>query len=88
MEQEEDEWTAPLQKLQSCYNINADDEDNPRKVNITEIEGNRDVEGPRVELPFIGQPIKIAKVSIGIEETPKLANVIYYWDVASIDKIT
>jgi hypothetical protein len=46
MEQEEDEWTAPLQKLQSCYNINADDDDDPKKVNITKTEGKRDVEGP------------------------------------------
>jgi hypothetical protein len=53
MEQEEDEWTAPLQKLQNCYNINADNDD-PKKVNITETKGQRDVEGPGVELPFIG----------------------------------
>jgi hypothetical protein len=46
------------------------------------------VEGPGVELPFIGQPIKIKKVNIGTEETPKLANVGDYWDVATIDKIT
>jgi hypothetical protein len=56
-------------------------------VNITEIEGQRDVEGPGVELPFFGQPIKIKKVNIGIEQTPKLANVGDYWDVATIDKI-
>jgi hypothetical protein len=62
MEQEEHEWTAPLQKLQTCYNINADDDDDPRKVNITEIEGQRVLEGPSVEIPFIGQPIKIKKV--------------------------
>jgi hypothetical protein len=36
MEQEEDEWTAPLQKLQGCYNINADDDDDPRKIHIFE----------------------------------------------------
>jgi hypothetical protein len=44
-------------------------------VNIIETEGQRDVEGPGVELSFIGQPIKIKKVNIQIEETPKLANV-------------
>jgi hypothetical protein len=88
MEQEEDKWTAPLQKLQSCYNINTDDDGDPRKVNITETKGQRDVEGPGVELPFIGQPIKIKKVNIGTEETLKLANVGDYWDVATIDKIT
>jgi hypothetical protein len=43
LEQEEDEWTAPLQKLHVCYNINADEEDDPRKVNITETEGQRDI---------------------------------------------
>jgi hypothetical protein len=46
------------------------------------------VEGLGVELPFIGNPIKIKKVNIGMEETPKLANVEDYWDVATIDKIT
>jgi hypothetical protein len=46
------------------------------------------VEGPEIELPFIGQPIKIKKVNIGIEQTPKLANVGDYWDAATIDKIT
>jgi hypothetical protein len=65
LEQDEDEWTAPLQKLQGCYNINVDEDDDPRKVNIIETKGQRDVEGPGVELPFIGQPIKIKKVNIG-----------------------
>jgi hypothetical protein len=88
LEQEEDEWTAPLQKLQGCYNINVDEDDDPRKVNIAETEGQRDVEGPGVELPFIGQPIKIKKVNIGTEKTPKFANVGDYWDAATIDKIT
>ena len=45
MEQEEDEWTLPFRKLQGCYDIHADDDDDPRKVNLTETEGQRDVEG-------------------------------------------
>jgi hypothetical protein len=65
LEQEEDEWTAPLQKLQGCYNINAAKDDDPRNVNITETKGRRDIEGLGVELPFIGQSIKIKKVNIG-----------------------
>jgi hypothetical protein len=88
LEQEEDEWTAPLQKLQGCYNINAAKNDDPRNVNITETKGQRDIEGPGVELHFIGQPIKIKKFNIGTEQTPKLANVGDYWDDATIDKIT
>jgi hypothetical protein len=67
LEQEEDEWTAPLHKLQGCYNINADEDDDARKVTIAETEGQSDVEGLGFELPFIGQPIKIRKVNIGTE---------------------
>jgi hypothetical protein len=88
LEKEEDEWTAPLQKLQGCYNINVDEDDDPRKVNITETKGQRNVEGPKVELPFIGQSIKIKKFNIKTEQTPKLANVRDYWDATTIDKIT
>jgi hypothetical protein len=88
LEQEEDEWTAPLEKMQGCYNINADEDDDPRKVKIIEIEGQRDVKGPGVELPFIGKLIKIKKVNIGTKQTLNLANVGDYWDVSTIDKIT
>jgi hypothetical protein len=88
LDQDKDEWTVLLQKLQGCYNIDTDEDDDPRKVNITEIEGQRDVEGPGIELPFIGQPINIKKVNIGIEQTPKTANVEDYWDASTIDKIT
>jgi hypothetical protein len=56
-------------------------------VNIAEKEGQRDVEGPGIELPFIGQPINIKKVNIGTKQTPKLANIGDYWDAATIDKI-
>jgi hypothetical protein len=41
IEQEEDEWTEPLQKLQGCYNINVDEDDDPRNVNITETREER-----------------------------------------------
>jgi hypothetical protein len=57
-------------------------------VNLVETEGQRNVERLGVELPFIGQPIKINKVNIGIEQTSKLANVGDYWDDSTIDKIT
>jgi hypothetical protein len=88
LDKEEDEWNVPLQKMQIFYNINVDEDDDPRKVNIAEIEGQRDVEGPGVELPFIGQLTKIKKVNIGIEETPNIANVRDYWDANTIEKIT
>jgi hypothetical protein len=54
LEQEEDEWITPLQTLQDFYNINTNEDDDPRNVNIVEIEDQRDVEGLGVDLPFIG----------------------------------
>jgi hypothetical protein len=88
LEQEEDEWTAPLQWLHGCYNINADEDDDPRNVNISETEGQRDIEGPGIESPFVGNLIKIKKVNIGTDQAPKLENVGDYWDDATIGKIT
>jgi hypothetical protein len=35
LEQEEGEWTTPLHRLQGCYNINVDEDDDPSNVNIT-----------------------------------------------------
>jgi hypothetical protein len=87
LEQEKDEWTAPLQRLQGFYNINANEDDDPRNVKILETKGQRDIEGPGIELPFVGNPIKIKKVNIGIEQEPKLENVRDYWDDATISKI-
>jgi hypothetical protein len=46
LEQEEDKWIAPFHKLQECYHINAEEDDDLRKVNIVETEGHRNVEGP------------------------------------------
>ena len=65
LEKEEDEWTVPFLKLQECYHINIDEDDDLRKVNIVETKGHMNVEGPGVELPFIGHPINISKVNIG-----------------------
>jgi hypothetical protein len=88
LEQEEDEWTMPLQKLQGCYNINVVEDYDPRNVNFAETEDQIDVEGTGFEPPFFGQPIKIKNVNIGMEQTLKIVNVGDYWDVATIDKIT
>jgi hypothetical protein len=79
---------APLQWLQDCYNINYDEDDDPRDVNISETEGQRDIERPGIELPFVGKPIKIKQVNNGTKQAPKLANVGYYSDDTTISKIT
>jgi hypothetical protein len=37
LEKDKDDWIAPLQKLHGYYNINVDEGDDPRKVNIVNV---------------------------------------------------
>ena len=62
------DWAIQLEHVLECYNFAAepDDEDeNPCSVNIPELEGTRGVEGPKLEIPAITEPIKIKKINIG-----------------------
>jgi hypothetical protein len=40
--------------MQGYYDINDDEDDDPMNVNIAETGGQKYIEGPGVELPFIG----------------------------------
>jgi hypothetical protein len=52
----------------SCYHVQAEaqDEDDPCKIQIEEVEGKRDVEGPPIESKVISVPIKLNKFNIRI----------------------
>jgi hypothetical protein len=58
-----------VKELLSCYHVEEEtpDEDDPRNIQITEIEGEREVEVPSLELEAFSAPIKVKKVNIGIE---------------------
>ena len=49
----------------------APDEDDLHNIQIKEVEGEREVEGPPLELEVIATPIKVKKVNIGKIENPK-----------------
>ena len=71
-----------------CYNFIADEEEeDPRNVNIPELEGSYDVQGPELELPKIIEKVKIKKINIGIEADPKFASIGDYWDDETIGDI-
>jgi hypothetical protein len=76
--------------LLSCYHVQeeAPDEDDPCDIQIEEVEGERDVEGPPLELEVIYAPIKIKKVNIGTAERPKMVNIGDYWDEQTLESIT
>jgi hypothetical protein len=74
----------------SCYHVQkeAPDGDDLGNIQIEEVEGERDVEGPPIESEVISVPIKVKKVNIGTNEQPKIANIGDYWDEKMVESIT
>jgi hypothetical protein len=69
--------------LLSCYHVEEEalDEDDPRNIQITDIEGEKEVE------VFVA-PIKVKKVNIGMNDNPKMASIGDYWDEKTLERIT
>jgi len=41
------------------------DEEDPRHLYIEETEGEHNVQGPELQIPYVAKPLKINKVNIG-----------------------
>jgi hypothetical protein len=85
------QWNEQTVKdLMSCYHVQekAPDEDDLRDIQIEEVEGERDVEGPPLESEVISMPITIQKDNIGIVEQPKMVSIGGYWDEQTLESIT
>jgi hypothetical protein len=79
-----------VKEVLSCYHVQeeAPDEDDPRNIQITEIEGEREMEGPSLESKVFIVPIKVKKVNIGTTKNLKMANIRDYWDKQIVERIT
>ena len=79
-----------VKELLSCYHVQeeAPDEHDPCNIHITEVEGEREVEGPPLQSKVIAAPIKVKKVNIGTVENPKMDSIGYYWDEQIVESIT
>ena len=69
------DWATQLETTLECYNFTADEDEDPRNVNIPESEGSHEVEGPKLEVPEITKNVNLKKVNIGIESNPKIASI-------------
>ena len=78
-----------MQSMMECYNVSGGPKDGEGlwNINISKIEGTRDVAAPDVSMDPMNQPLKSRKVNIGIEENPKFASVGDYWDEETMTKI-
>lgn len=79
-------------KLTKCYNVKEDEskeEDDPRKLNITKLEGLREVQGHElsdIALDY-SNPKKMTQINIGMPRNPKLAIIGDYWDKEIVAQI-
>lgn len=72
-----------------CYNVNVEEDDeDPRNISISEIEGCREIHRPSLEDTDFTAPLKMKQVNIGMEAEPKYATLGDYWDDAMVDKVT
>jgi hypothetical protein len=66
----------------------APDEDDPRNIQIMEVECEREVEGPPLESEIFVVSIKVKKFNIGTADNPKMASIGDYWDEKTVKSIT
>ena len=58
---EESHELPMMQLMMECYNVTGgpDDGDDPRNINIPELEGSRNIAAPEMSIEKIHQPLKI-----------------------------
>lgn len=70
-----------------CYNLVADEDEEPHNMNIPESKGSRKVQGLKFEIPEVAEKFKTKKINIGTKEDPKLASIRDYWDDETVGHI-
>ena len=75
--------------MMTCYNASGeiDDEEDPRAVDIPELEGTHDIVAPEVPGDKFKQLLKLKKVNIRTIEDPKFASIGDYWDDSTMGKV-
>ena len=76
-----------LQNVLECYNVTAEEDEDPRNIDIEKFEGYCEVNGPEIGIPDITKPLKAKKVNIGSGDEPKFATIGDYWDEDTNSKV-
>jgi hypothetical protein len=58
------------------------------QYHILEVEGEREVEGPKLDSEDYVAPLNIKKVNIGTAENPNIASIGDYGDIQIVERIT
>jgi hypothetical protein len=78
-----------FKKLLECYNVMKEEyeDEDPRNIQVPEIEGTCIVEGPELSSITYTQPITTKKVNIGTMKNPTFSQIGYYWNDEIIEKV-
>jgi hypothetical protein len=57
-------------------------------IQIPEVEGERELEGPKIDSKYYDAPLNIKKVNIGTAENPKMTSIGDYCDNQTVERIT
>ena len=76
-----------MENALECYNLVADEGEEPRNMNILESEGSHELQGPKLEIPEIVEKVKTKKINIGTEADPKLTSIGDYLDDETVGHI-
>jgi len=80
-----------VKHLLHFYHV-AEAEDDPKEYNmcniqILEVEGEREVEGTKMDLEYYVAPLKIKKIKNGTIENPNMESIGYYLDNQAVERI-
>jgi hypothetical protein len=77
--------------LLHCYHVTEEEDptkDDLHNIQIPEVEGEREVEGPKLDSEYYVAPLNIKKVNIGTAKNPNMASIRDYWDNQTVERIT
>lgn len=88
MECTQPDSSTQLHHALECYNVTIEEEEeDPRNINILEVEGHHEVEDPQLQNPDISAPLKMKQVNIGTKEEPKFTKIGDYLDNITVAKV-
>jgi hypothetical protein len=87
--EEQQQNRQTVKELLSCYHVQEEvlEEEDPRDIQIEEVEGKKEVEFPPLESEVIAALIKVKKFNIGTFENPKMDSIGGYRDEKIVESI-
>ena len=70
-----------------CYYLGTKEDEETCNISISESEGTREVQGPKLQCPETTKKVRTKQINIGTEANPKFVSIGDYWDEETIGNI-